>query len=172
MAYKEKNKQKEYAYKYWRENKEKESARIKKWKLENKEEYSKRQKEYRIKNAEKINEQKREYYLRTKEYKAEYVKKYAKSNPHMINKVSAKRRASKLNRTPKWLTKDDLWIINEIYDLAVKRTKILGVKWHVDHIIPLQGKLVSGLHVPSNMQVILGSENHAKNNKYEIDHAD
>ena len=171
MAYKDKDKQKEYAYRYWRENKDRESERIKKWKIENKEEYKEKQKAYRLKNAQKINKQKSEYYIRTKDIKAVYTKEYAKNNPHIINKASAKRRAARLNRTPKWLTKDDLWLINEIYELAILRTKTLGVMWHVDHIIPLQGKLVSGLHVPSNMQVILGSENHAKNNKYEIDHA-
>jgi 5-methylcytosine-specific restriction endonuclease McrA len=171
MAYKDKDKQKEYAYRYWRENKDRESERIKKWRLENKEEYKEKQKAYRLKNAEKLNEQKREYYIRTKNIKAIYAKKYAEKNPHIINKTSAKRRAARLNRTPSWLTKDDLWIINEIYELAILRTKVLGVMWHVDHIIPLQGKLVSGLHVPSNLQVILGAANHTKNNKYEIEHA-
>jgi len=171
MAYKDKNKQKAYAYEYWRENKDNESDRIKKWRLDNKEEYKEKQKEYRIKNAEAISKQKKEYYLRNKERRAEYAKKYADNNPHIINTISAKRRSAKIHRTPKWLTKDDLWLIKEAYELAVLRTKMLGYSWHVDHIIPLRGKLVSGLHVPTNLQVIPAKENHIKTNKFEVRHA-
>jgi hypothetical protein len=168
MAFKDKNKQKEYAHQYWLDNKASESARIKTWKVVNKEKLKQQAKEYNEKNCEKITEQKQKYYLRIKEKRAVYAKEYGKNNPHIINKASAKRKASKLDRTPSWLTDDDLWIINEIYDLAAKRTKMHGFKWHVDHIIPLQGKLVSGLHVPANMQVISATDNHRKNNKYKV----
>ena len=82
----------------------------------------------------------------------------------MANK--AKYRASKINRTPKWVDKDHLWLIKQAYELAVLRTKMLGFTWHVDHIIPLNGKTVSGLHVIENIQVIPGVENLLKNNKY------
>jgi 5-methylcytosine-specific restriction endonuclease McrA len=45
--------------------------------------------------------------------------------------------------------------------------KSTGVQWHVDHIIPLQGKNVSGLHVPENLQVIQGSLNIKKGNRFD-----
>ena len=78
----------------------------------------------------------------------------------------AKAAAAKMNRTPKWLTSDDLWVIKQAYKLAALRTAMFGFAWHVDHIIPLQGKLVSGLHVPNNLQVIPWRDNVLKANKY------
>ena len=76
----------------------------------------------------------------------------------------SKRNAAKLQRTPLWLDENAQWMIKETYELAVLRSKITGIKWEVDHIIPLQGKMVSGLHVPTNLRVILASENRAKSN--------
>ena len=78
----------------------------------------------------------------------------------------AKRHAAKMQRTPAWLTVDDYWCIEQAYELAALRTKILGFSWHVDHIVPLQGKYVSGLHVPTNLQVIPWRDNVAKTNRY------
>jgi hypothetical protein len=66
------------------------------------------------------------------------------------------------------LTEDDLWLIAEAYDLAALRTRALGIEFHVDHIIPLRGKKVSGLHVPQNIRVIPGVENMRKTNKFEV----
>ena len=79
-----------------------------------------------------------------------------------------KRQAAKLQRTPKWLTENELWMMQEAYHLAELRTKLFGFSWHVDHIIPLRGKLVSGLHTPYNLQVVPAKENLAKNNRYEV----
>jgi hypothetical protein len=97
-----------------------------------------------------------------------YMQVWAKENPHKICAMASKRRASIKKRTPNWLTDDDLWMIEEAYDLAQKRTKLLGFAWHVDHIIPLHGKNVCGLHVPSNLQVIPAISNQRKSSSFVI----
>ena len=82
-----------------------------------------------------------------------------KANPDKKNAFAAKRRAAKLQRTPKWLTREDYKEIQRFYAEAYKQ----GLT--VDHIIPLQGKNVSGLHVPWNLQILTKSENSKKGNK-------
>lgn len=78
------------------------------------------------------------------------------------------KREEKLKQaTPKWLT--DLMLL-EIKNIYVKRQEIselTGVQHHVDHIIPLQGENVCGLHVPWNLQIITAEENLKKSNKHE-----
>ena len=86
-------------------------------------------------------------------------------NPGKVNAHGAKRRAALLQRTPNWLTEDDMWLIEQAYELASLRSKMLGFSWHVDHIYPLQGKDVSGFHTPSNLQVIPWIDNIRKANR-------
>lgn len=104
------------------------------------------------------------YRAANKEKLSLYFKEYKKENAAQVAAWNAKRRAAELQRTPVWLTEDDLWIISEAYALAADRTALFGFKWHVDHILPLRGKKVSGLHVPTNLQVIPAVENLRKAN--------
>lgn len=76
-----------------------------------------------------------------------------------------KRRASLLNRTPPWA---DLEAMRAIYAEAQRRTRETGIPHHVDHEIPLQGERVSGLHVANNLQILPGSENSRKKNRFEV----
>jgi hypothetical protein len=97
-----------------------------------------------------------------------YFQEYAKANKHKLNARTRKRQAAKIQRTPAWLTDVDNWMIEEAYELAVLRTKVTGILWEVDHVLPLQGKSVSGLHTPHNLQVIPMAQNRSKLNKFEV----
>ena len=105
-----------------------------------------------------------------KKSRRQAIKKYEKTFIGYVNKytTTAKRRAARIQRTPTWLTDIDHERIKNEYKLAALLSKIEGIKWTVDHKIPLQGKLVSGLHTPSNLQVMRASENYAKRNKFEV----
>lgn len=87
---------------------------------------------------------------------------WQKAHPEKCNTLCRKRQVAKLQAVPKWAND---FFIEEIYDLAQRRTKATGFKWHVDHIVPLRSKLVCGLHCEANLQVIPASINHSKSNK-------
>lgn len=96
----------------------------------------------------------------------EYASTWQKHNIDKVNASSAKRRALKLRATPDWLTKDDLDAIESFYTLSKSIECNTGIKHHVDHIVPLQGENVCGLHVPWNLQILEASENIRKSNKF------
>lgn len=138
-------------------------------------------------NAEKLRAQRRAAYAANKEVEkavakvrsAEWRKnnpdhagakiakrKWKQDNPAKVRADTVKRRTAKMNRTPPWLTTEELWLIEQAYALAALRTNMFGFTWHVDHALPLQGKFVSGLHVPENLQVIPGIDNVRKANRF------
>ena len=96
-------------------------------------------------------------------------RKWRKDNPHLNAAKEARRRASKLKATPTWLMPEHHAHIKRTYKLAKTLEDITGDKYHVDHIIPLQGNEVCGLHVPWNLQVVSASLNLSKSNKYQGD---
>ena len=103
--------------------------------------------------------------VKNKQKRLEIGRKWAANNPDKIRLKRANRRAKQVKATPEWLSDFDKLKIKCFYQVAQMRTKESGEEWHIDHIIPLRGKTVSGLHVPWNMQIIRGSENLKKHNK-------
>lgn len=71
--------------------------------------------------------------------------------------------------TPMWLTKEQRRAISAKYLEAVNKQLAEGVPYHVDHIYPINGVMVSGLHVPDNLQVVRGEENCRKGNSFDPD---
>jgi len=93
------------------------------------------------------------------------VSQYKKDNKGVVNAYANKRRTQKLHATPAWADEE---VIKEIYSEAQRLQEALGIDLHVDHIIPLQGELVCGLHVASNLQVIPAALNVRKSNKFKV----
>ena len=106
---------------------------------------------YRLLNANKIKERSRIYRLKNKRK----IKQYQLNNRHLLNAIASKRKAAKLKATPKFA---NFKKIKEIYKNCPKG-------YHVDHIVPLQGKTVCGLHVEWNLQYLPAKENLSKSNK-------
>jgi hypothetical protein len=93
-----------------------------------------------------------------------YVKISRKRNPSLMQFANSKRHAAKMKRTPAWLNIGEWFEIECIYRYC-SALRGIGLNYEVDHIIPLQGKNVSGLHTPWNLQVITAAENSAKGNR-------
>ena len=140
-----------------------------------------RTRKYHKKHKKSVNEYNRKYYKENREAIIERKKIYQEENKEEIknkrhiwgqqnkdkvNAAKAKRRAAKIKRTPHWLTEEDFKKIREIYKEAQRLTKETGIQHHVDHIIPLRGENVSGLHVPDNLQILTATENIRKYNKF------
>lgn len=102
------------------------------------------------------------------EKKREAARKWAKENADNVHLHTHKRRAMKAKALPKWFSDFDKLAFTEAYKLAKQRSIETGIPWEVDHIVPLFGKKVCGLHVSENIQVIPRRLNRMKSNKYPV----
>lgn len=102
-------------------------------------------------------------------YKAniQWYHDYEKRPERRISKATreANRRAMKLQATPKWLTKNQIEHIKAYYETAEMLSKLWNIDMEVDHIVPLKGVNVCGLHVPWNLQIMVGTANRIKGNR-------
>ena len=90
-----------------------------------------------------------------------FTKQWKLKNPEKRNALEANRRATKLQRTPSWANYEDIKMFYEVANVLSRG----GVLFHVDHIIPLKGKEVCGLHSHDNLQVLPWFENLRKSAK-------
>ena len=154
------------------------------YRIKNKERHSQYSKEYKQKNKELIAQKRKirhelaseerklqikqrcsEYYFENKKHLQEKSKEWVANNRHKMNAIYAKYKAKKIKATPKWA---NLSRIECYYSVANMLNQEKLDVWEVDHIIPLQGKKVCGLHVHNNLRVITRAENRSKGNSFQV----
>lgn len=141
--------QRETARNYYHSNKQKAASYSKQWQQQNKDYIYEKNKRWRAQNTQKANELNKIWRINNRAY--------------ILHKNAMRKKHIKL-ATPQWA---DLIAIRRKYELATWCSQIMGNSYHVDHIIPLKGKLVCGLHVCSNLQIIPAADNLKKNNFFK-----
>jgi hypothetical protein len=125
--------------------------------------------EYAAQHREEAKQRASKWYYSNKEYANTQHKiygfKWRKENKDKNTAKENRRRALKLHATPSWLTKEQHQQIDSFYWLAKLQEELTDTKYHVDHIVPLKGKTVCGLHVPWNLQLLSAKDNLSKSNK-------
>ena len=92
----------------------------------------------------------------------EYLLEYQRNMPkEKKNARDAVTRAIRKQATPPWADKK---AIKAMYAESRKLTKDTGVYYTIDHIVPLRGKTMSGLHIAHNLRIVLWEENKIKRN--------
>lgn len=140
--------------------------------------------EYRKNNKDRMKKLNAEWYQLNKEKQLQYYRDYHEANKekrrlqglkhYQDNKAlylcySRTRKAALKQRTPEWLTDEMYDQLKQIYIQCKEISDSTGILHHVDHIVPLFGDSVSGLHVPWNLQIITAKENLSKSNKFNIE---
>ena len=125
-------------------------------------------KSWKKRNPEKHNASNRLHYSINSEYVRAKHKEWKQVNASVVDAHRASYRAAKLCATPAWLTKEHTTQIKDFYWLSKDLTSISGQPYHVDHIVPLQGDSVCGLHVPWNLQVLPSDINISKSNSFNV----
>jgi hypothetical protein len=112
--------------------------------------------------ATKVRARNARYQALNKDSLSEYYKQYITTNRARFrsyyNAKSAEYRAAKLKQTPPWLSSELKYEMIRIYELCPDGSE-------VDHIVPIQGDEVRGLHVPWNLQYLSIAENRRKSNR-------
>lgn len=102
------------------------------------------------------------WYDENREHRAASYAAWARNNKHIINSIIAKRSAAKKRAIPSWA---DHEAMRAVYAQAAWLTETTGVRHEVDHIYPLQGESVCGLHCEANLQILTKTENIRKSNR-------
>lgn len=160
---KNKERLKAKARKYSKENRDKLNAAKRNWVKENKEKVKEYQQRYREKHKEAIQERHKKWVDNNKEANKEHKKKWEESNKGKVRAKNSRRRVRKVSATIEGFNSE----ISEIYEDCSLLCLVTGDYYEVDHIVPLQGKTVCGLHVPWNLQILHRKDNRSKGNKHE-----
>lgn len=150
----------EYARTNREKNKEREREACKRWADKNRQRERARNRLYRAERPSEAVAYNRQYRLDNPEYQADW----RRANHGRAKAYLARYRAAKLAATPLWA---DLRKIQEIYQQASDASASDGLVYEVDHIVPLQGVGVCGLHVHWNLRVITQSANRKKGNRWD-----
>lgn len=100
--------------------------------------------------------------------KQAYKKKYKQENPDLYKTLTSFRRRRFRDATPPWITARQKTEIRQLYQAAITMSKTTGERYVVDHIVPINGVAVCGLHVPWNLRVVTQEENLAKSNSHVV----
>ena len=118
---------------------------------------------YRIFHKDQEKKSRKAHYERNKEHNLRTASLYRQANKGKVNAWQKQYQTRKRNAIPKWA---NLEKIMAIYEIAAWLTKESGEEFHVDHIVPLQGKTVCGLHCEANLTLLPATENLSKSNRY------
>lgn len=129
-------------------------------------EWRKKMPDYYKARQEANPERRKKYDAAYKKKNPTYLKKYYEENKHEFIERVRRRRGQARCATAPWADEQKIRLL---YRVSSNLNKLHGyVKYHVDHIVPLQGKLVSGLHVHNNLQILRAEENKTKYNKWKL----
>jgi hypothetical protein len=103
---------------------------------------------------------------RPSEDKKVYQSRWKAKNSVWVKADTKARRRKHRQATPPWLSRKQKTEIRQLYQIAITMTRTTGEQYVVDHIIPLRGVDVCGLHVPWNLRVVTREENLKKSNKH------
>ena len=95
----------------------------------------------------------------------QYKDRHKEKNPEYYKALTSVRKRRHRSATPKWLGSAEKILMRQLYLKAQELTKLTGVRYVVDHIVPLINPDVCGLHVPWNLRVMTQEENLKKSNK-------
>ena len=127
-------------------------------------------KEYYKNNKDKIIASVLNWRSKNREKTIQYTKNWERENPERKLATVTARRMRKRRAMPKWLSAIHMAQIQELYDVAAACYAQTGIRHHVDHIFPIKGDNVSGLHVPWNLRVLSAEENLSKGNDFPIEY--
>jgi glutaredoxin len=118
--------------------------------------------EWKKNNPDKARATYEAYRDRTKDKKRVADVKWRVENRDRHRAIRNKRKALQRGAMPAFANP---FLISEIYELASRRSSVTGIRWHVDHVVPLISKIVCGLHIETNLAVVPACENIAKSNR-------